>query len=128
MRFHLVFSVRLHGLIHHLFVQVAAADEVEVEKLEVLWRSVWIDSLEEVIDFLVGFNTHLLDVLVVLHSLVQDLILVESCESRLPECKSHLIAQIELIFRTIAIQSLSILEDNLVALLLIFLLIGFQVV
>ena len=98
LRLHLVFSVGLHGLVHHLFVQVAAADEVEVEKLEVLWRSVWINRLEEVIDFLVGLDTNLLDVLVVLHFLVQDLVLVESCKSRLSECKSHLIAQIELFF------------------------------
>ena len=98
LRLHLVFSVGLHGLFHHFFVQIAAADEVEVEKLEVLWRGVWINSLEEVIDFFVGLDTYLLDILVVLHFLVQDLVLVESCESRLSKCKSHLIAQLELFF------------------------------
>ena len=60
--------------------QVSAADEVEVEQLDILWRSFRVDALEEFVDFFASFLAELFDVVLHINLFEQDLVLIERLE------------------------------------------------
>ena len=85
LRLHLIDLVRLNSFVTHLLRQVAAADKIEVEQLDIFGRCVRIHCLKEFLDLFVGQFTQIFNVVIHLKLLKQNFVLVESSKGGFSE-------------------------------------------